>query len=111
MRLVRGETLRLAAPPGAVEMRLIGQGANLAAEVADGQGVLTPEQTTPLAPGAYAVGWRVVAPNGDVSLPDGPRLTVADPLSEQFEVPETEDEKLLAAGRKVLADAAATAQP
>lgn len=108
MKLMRGETLRLDAPPGAVQMHVVGQGANVVAEVVGGQGVLESERTLMLAPGAYAVGWRVVAPNGDVSLPAGPPLTVCLALSEQFDVPPTRAERLLKAGRAALESSSET---
>ena len=78
--------------------------------MADAEAVVSSMRTGTLRPGRYASEWRVVAANGDVSLPAGPSFEIVAGGLRQREVAQTQNERILVAARNALETASASSE-
>ena len=107
----RGATLSVYAPNGATKWRLGGAGKLLVVEVVDGAAVVDGATTATLPAGDYASEWEVLD-GAAVALPAGPRIRVVESLHTDSvrQAPATSNERILAAARRTLETAAASAE-
>ena len=68
------------------------------------------DRTAALRTGRYATEWRVVASNGDVSLPAGPTFDLVAGGLRQREVAQTQNERILEAAKKALETASESSE-